>query len=546
MKFLGLLFAADACASVSDLLAPRQDLGAIGEATCTEIGKNLAIENVTVNIAEYLPAGSNITLSQDYNLPTCGYKFVVNPVDMCRLAMRVETSNQSEITLEAWLPTNWTGRFLSTGNGGLSGCIQYPELAYTVGLGFATVGGNNGHNGTSGQAFYNNLDIVHDFADRSIHTGVVVGKEITAQYYGCPHKKSYFVGCSTGGRQVFKAVQSYPEDFDGVVAGAPAFSFIALLAWSGHFYPIFGDPGNSKYVPAATWTAIHEEVLKQCDGIDGVVDGILEDPSLCNFRPEAMLCSGDNTNSTTCLTPDQAGAVREAYSDYYGADGKLIYPKIQPGGEQVAARMMYTNGPFPYTSDWYKYVVYKLSFNSSPGNPDWDPKTFSIADYAAAFAQNPFNIDTWDGDLSAFQNRGGKVLSYHGEQDGIISSLNSPRYYNHVSRTMGKTSDELDDFYRLFRVGGMGHCYGGDGTSFLGQQGSSFAGDLDPQNNVVMRIVDWIENGNAPETITGKKYVNGVVAQGVELVRNHCKYPLRNVCIDPANYTKAEAWACIV
>jgi feruloyl esterase len=190
-------------------------------AACGDLGSSLAIENVHVNFVQYLPAGSNISLTQNYNLSTCGYTSQIVSNDLCRVAMYVATSYRSGITLEAWLPTNWTGRFLSTGNGGLNGCIQYPDLAYTAALGFATVGANNGHNGTSGYAFYNNLDVVHDFVDRSLHTGVVVGKEITKQYYGNAHKKSYYLGCSTGGRQGFKAVQSYPNDFDGVVAGAP-------------------------------------------------------------------------------------------------------------------------------------------------------------------------------------------------------------------------------------------------------------------------------------------------------------------------------------
>ena len=206
-------------------------------AACQKLGASLEIENVHVNFAQYLPAGTNITLTQAYNLSTCGYTSQVVSNDLCRVAMYVATSYRSGITLEAWLPTNWTGRFLSTGNGGVSGCIQYPDLAYTAGLGFATVGANNGHNGTSGQAFYKNLDVVHDFVDRSMHTGVVVGKEITKQYYGCAHSKSYYLGCSTGGRQGFKAVQDYPDDFDGVVAGAP----VSCLTY-GRYYRSLNNP----------------------------------------------------------------------------------------------------------------------------------------------------------------------------------------------------------------------------------------------------------------------------------------------------------------
>jgi feruloyl esterase len=234
-------------------------------------------------------------------------------------------------------------------------------MAYTLGLGFATVSGNNGHNGTSGLAFYNNTEVVHDFADRSIHLGVVIGKQVTAQYYGMPHTKSYYLGCSTGGRQGFKTVQTYPEDFDGVVAGAPAIAFTNLTSWSAHFYTIFGANASSPaFIPAGNlWTVIHKEILNQCDGLDGAVDGILEDPSLCQFRPEALLCG--SSNSTNCLTPAQAGAVREAFADYYGIDGSLIYPGMQPGSEAVASRLLYAGGPFPYSVDWFRYVVYSTS-----------------------------------------------------------------------------------------------------------------------------------------------------------------------------------------
>ncbi|KAH7413378.1 putative ferulic acid Esterase/Feruloyl esterase [Cadophora sp. MPI-SDFR-AT-0126] len=527
-----------ACANAN--IEVRDDLAGIlsdPAGACSQLGSSLSIDNVTVNFASYLPAGTNISLSQDFDLASCGFTSQVITADMCRLAMYVSTSNRSGITLEAWLPTNWTGRFLSTGNGGVSGCIQYADLAYTAGLGFATVGANNGHNGTSGRAFGNNTDVVHDFADRSLHTGVVVGKQITEKYYGTAHKKSYYLGCSTGGRQGFKSVQTYPEDFDGVVAGAPALNFPNLNSWSASFFTYFGSPGNPAYVPRPLWTLIHQEILNQCDGIDGVVDGIIEDAELCRFRPEALQCPSNATvNSTTCLTSPQVDAVRKTFTDFYGVNGELIYPRMNPGSEVVASNVYYLNGAMPYPTDWFKYVV----LNDST----WDPATFTIQDAEFSNNQNPFDIKTWHGDISAFQKAGGKLLHYHGQMDAIITSENSPVYYNLVSRTMGLNSSELDDFYRFFRVGGMGHCSGGDGAHMLGQRLGEIT-TLDPQNNILMRMVDWVEKGNAPETITGTKYVNNTQALGVDLVRNHCKYPKRNFCVDPANYKKAEAWKCI-
>jgi feruloyl esterase len=192
-----------------------------------------------------------------------------------------------------------------------------------------------------------------------LHTGVVVGKEITKKYYGEAHKKSYYLGCSTGGRQGFTAVQSYPDDFDGVVAGAPAIDFANAISGGATFYTIFGNPGDPTYVPAgALWALIHSEVLNQCDAIDGAVDGIIEDPMLCEFRPEALQCPPGVINSTTCLTSAQVVAVRTAFADYYGLDGQLIFPRMQPGSETLSQYTFYTNGPFQYAVDWFRYVVY--------------------------------------------------------------------------------------------------------------------------------------------------------------------------------------------
>jgi feruloyl esterase len=131
-----------------------------------------------------------------------------------------------------------------------------------------------------------------------------------------------------------------------------------LNSWSAHFYPILGDPRNATYVAVPLWTVIHQEILNQCDGIDGVVDGIIEDQELCRFRPEALQCPPGTSNSSTCLTSVQVGAVREAFTDFYGVDGKLIYPRMQPGSEIIASLVYYVNGAFSFSTDWFNYVVY--------------------------------------------------------------------------------------------------------------------------------------------------------------------------------------------
>ncbi|THU90663.1 tannase and feruloyl esterase [Dendrothele bispora CBS 962.96] len=459
--------------------------------------------------------------------------------------MFIPTSERSNISFEAWFPRNWTGRFLSTGNGGLSGCIQYEDMAYASALGFATVGANNGHNGTSGRPFLNNSEVVEDFAFRSMHTGVLVGKNLTETFYGSPHNKSYYLGCSTGGRQGLKSVQDFPEDFDGVVAGAPAADFNHLLDWSGHFFNITGNSSASTFLPTDQWiNLVHPDVLAQCDDIDGVKDGIIEDPNLCEYDPTGLICEedgGTNTNATGCITQAQAGMIKEVYLPFY-IKGELAYPRIQPGSESLP--IFYTGEPFVYTSDWFRYVVYN--------DPSYDVDTLSEKDWALAAELDPFDISTWSGDLSAFHDRQGKVLTYHGQADGLISSKNSERYYDRVSDIMGLNSSELDEFYRLFRVSGMGHCSGGVGAWEIGQTLAGSGGEtsvdelnLDPASNVLMAMVRWVEEGIAPETMLGTKYVDDTVSDGVAFARAHCRYPLRNTYDGTGDYTKEESWNCL-
>lgn len=505
------------------------------EQRCSKLASKLRIENATVWFAEYVAAGTNLSFPDTD--PTCGQESLAVGVDFCRVALYVATSDRSGISMEAWLPRDWSGRFLSTGNGGLNGCLSYDDMAYTAELGFATVGANNGHNGTSGHPFLNNPEVVTDFAWRSVHTNVVVGKQISAAFYGREHTKSYYLGCSTGGRQGFKAAQSFPEDFDGIVAGAPAFDFNNLTSWSGHFYPLIGPAGSPTYLTPAQWTAVHADIMTQCDGLDGHVDGILEDPSLCQYRPEALICPpGSPANASTCLTGAQAGTVRAVFSDLHGADGALVYPRMQPGSELLGAPSIYYSGrPFPYSVDWFRYAIY--------GDPDWDPASLGPADYARADAVNPADIRTWSGDLSAARARGAKILHWHGLQDQIIPSSNSPRYYDHVARTMGLPSAELDGFYRFFRISGQGHCAGGPGAGSIGQgRGYDAGGGADPDQNVLLAVVRWVEEGKAPESILGTAFVNGTVA----FRRRHCKYPLRNMYTGSGDPNDPDSWKCVI
>ena len=511
------------------------------EQRCASFGSKIQLEGVQVHFTEHVPAGT--TLFFPDNDPTCLRPNQTVSAEVCRVAMYVATSNRSGITMESWLPSNWTGRFLSTGNGGISGCLQYEDVDYASGLGFAAVGANGGHNGSTGVPFLNNLDVIADYSWRSIHTETVVGKALTSLFYGKNYTKSYYLGCSTGGRQGFKAAQANSSDFDGFVVGAPALAFDNLTSWSGTFYQTLQRQGPNGYPPNTTWAALDANLLAQCDAIDGVADGIIEDPLLCNYRPEDMICSGSsdtnpNWNDSSCITATQASTLRQVFSAVYGEDGSLVFPALQVGtGLIEAVYYIYAAEPFLYTRDWYKYAIYN---NASFSVSDFGPEN-----WAYAWNLNPADVNTWNGDLSHVRDRGSKILHYHGQDDQIITSSNSPRYYDYVSQTMDLSSNDLDDFYRFFRISGMQHCMGGPGATFIGNLVASSA-SLDPDQNVLMAMVRWVEKGIAPETITGTAYVNQTKRLGVDFKRAHCRYPYRNVYQGKGDYKQPESWKCVL
>lgn len=403
-------------------------------------------------------------------------------------------------------------------------------------FGFATVGTNNGHDGDTGEYFLGNSEVMEDYVYRSIVTGASVGKEVTKLFYDKGFNKSYFMGCSTGGRQGYKSAQSFPELFDGILAGAPAMNFVNLQSWGAYAAYITGGRDDPTYLTPAQWAAVHEEVLRQCDKIDGAEDGILEDPDLCRPVVETLICNATCSNkpTSTCLTGLQAKTVTTLLNDYYGPDGTLYYPRFTPGNEVVASLIYFSGSMFRYSVDWFRYAV----LNDST----WDPTTWKPQDASLALAQNPFNLQTYDADLSAFRARGGKLLSYHGTSDPIISSDDTKLYYRKLADTMSLSPTRIDEFYRFFGISGMGHCSPDIGAAYIGQGSSTYL-ESEPENNLLLKLVDWVENGVAPEYIRGSKVApDGKTA---EYSRKHCRYPRRNTYVGPGDYTDEESWQCV-
>jgi feruloyl esterase len=529
------------------------------EEKCISLASHIDLDlPFTVNIARYLPPTAPIDHEAEGLNATCleyaggvAYRIAVG---FCRMNLRVETSHSSEVYVEVWLPEHWQGRLLTTGNGGLAGCtffdsyvleklanlvlvgIQYADLAYGTEHGFATVGTNAGHNGTSGGAFNQHPEVVEDFSWRAVYTGARVGRSILRQFYGEDCGKSYYLGCSTGGRQGFKAIQKNPELFDGVVAGAPAIDQFGVAAWLGFANDILGYNANGPpLISPEQWAAVQEEALNQCDALDGATDGILEDPAACSFDWTPLECPDNSNSSSTCLTPAQTQVAAQLFAP-------LTYNSsvLHPGhfhGYETALFSTLGAGVRTWLSELFRYVVYS--------DPTWDPSTFSLKDAYNAVILNPSNLNTLDGDISAFRDRGGKVLHWHGGADPVLAPAVSNKYYAKVQASLNASVAELDTFYRYFHASGVNHCAGGSGASFLGQMHVTDTNSGDPDDNVLLRIVEWVEKGAPPEFIRGTKFVDDNVELGVEFTRKHCKYPLVNTYTGAGNGTDEEGWSCV-
>ncbi|TDZ53658.1 putative feruloyl esterase B-2 [Colletotrichum trifolii] len=525
--------------AIATLAAPAF---ATAQADCAALNPKILVANSTVRAQSFVTTDTNLTFPEQN--ANCRRSSQVVRTNLCRIAMNITTSGRSEVVTEVWLPETWNGRVVTIGGGGLDGCVHYEDLAYATANGFAAVGTNNGHDGTSGVQFLNNEDVVTDFSYRAIHVGVIAGKQLVQSLYKTSAKKSYLLGCSLGGRQGIQAADMFPEDFDGIVAGAPAVDFNNLYSWRAGFLPLTGATDSKDFISASMWKrTIHQEVLKQCDIIDGAEDGIIEDPSQCHFDPSQIQCKDDANDKKRCLTAAQVEIVRKIYSPTNYPNGTMFWPGMNPGSEILAAEGLYRGKPFPLSENWFRFAV--------KNDPKWDPATYKLdPDGIDADQKNPGNVRTNPSSLSAFMSRGGKLLMYHGTQDNLITSLHTTLFYDRLAKGMNLDNAGMDAFARLFRISGMNHCSSGPGAWVIGQGGgaAAAAGNLpfDGEHNVLAAVVDWVENGNAPETLKGTKFVNDSASLGIDYQRKHCRYPLRNTFggSGPHGSKDVENWTC--
>lgn len=459
-KWLAEVFCAVALVSSSPLLAQQA-------ANCTGL-KSVRVPKTVVAVAERVEAGAFRPPAEPAFGPPPDYSSL--PA-FCRVAGTILATAESDIRFELWLPEQWNGKFMQTGNGGAAGSIVYDSLVEPLLRGYAVANTDTGHQGAAGDFAWaaNQPQKLVDYQYRAVHELTVAGKALAAAHYGRPADRSYFVGCSTGGRQGLKEAQRYPEDYDGIVAGAPANNWSALMALSIEIQRNLGAGG----LGVEKLNVLKEAAIAACDANDGVADRVITNIAACDFDPAILQCAAGETGQ--CLSAAEVEAAKRIYSGVVDSAGRVVMPGTGPGSEPVWAA--YASAQFAIGTNYFRNVVAK--------DPAWDPATFDVdrdvarledADNGAAKAMNP--------NISAFVDRGGKLIMYHGTTDGLIPYDNTVNYYESVADELGqrKTGDSV----RLYLVPGMDHCSGGEGA---------FAVDwLTP-------LERWVENGESPGTL---------------------------------------------
>lgn len=434
----------------------------------------------------------------------------------CRVALTLRPAADSEIKSEVWLPPAevWNGKLLMEGGGGFAGSVNTGGMTNAVREGYASASTDTGHTGSSGRFALGHPEKVTDFAYRAVHETAVTAKTLIAAYYGRGPRLSYWEGCSTGGRQGLMSAQRYPEDFDGIIAGAPANNQIHLCAWRLRLL-ITALKSPRHAMPPEKLKLLNDAVLDRCDGDDGVRDRLLEDPRTCRFDPAVLQCHGPETAS--CLTAQQLETVNAAYTDARKSTGELLYPRLPFGGELGWRLPPRVTEPGGMDIDMFRYI----------GNQDaaWDWRSFDLEKDIERALVHGNEIHAVNPDLTRFKARGGKLLIYHGWSDGgssgAISAFNTISYYEAVLKRMGP---KQDGWLRLFMAPGMAHCGGGTGPN---------------QFNALAALERWREQGNPPQSIRAAR----VNERGrIDMTRPLCPYPQQAVyqgtgsINDEANY----------
>jgi feruloyl esterase len=520
--------------------ASAQNHAQLSTDSCERLAKS-EFPKASITTAKAIAAGAFVGPPQAFSGTDLSGFYKKLPA-FCRIVMQAKPTADSNITVEVWMPLEgWNGKLQGLGNGGFAGIIDYFELGAAITKGYAATATDAGHTGSPIDATWapGHPEKVIDFGHRGIHEMTRVAKLAVEQFYGSGPKHSYFAGCSDGGREALMEAQRYPDDYDGILAGAPANYWTGLLSTAVVDTQALTATPES-FIPQAKIRVISDAVVAACDKLDGVADGILNDPRQCHFDPATIECKAGEEDAK-CLTAPQVTALKRIYGGLVDAKGHQVFPGYLPGAEEGGGGWgIWITGPAParslmafFGTGYYSNMVYEKS--------DWTYKSFAMdGGMHAAKEKTAAALDAVNADLTPFRTRGGKLILYHGWDDPAIPALNTINYYGDVVAKLGR--DNADAFTRLYMVPGMQHCGGGPGADSFGTSGSWPADD--PQHNVRVALESWVEKGTAPGTIIASKAGEGNPPGRVTMTRPLCTYPQAAKYKGSGDTNSAENFVC--
>ncbi len=434
----------------------------------------------------------------------------------CRVVATLRPSNDSNITVEVWMPlSGWNGKYQAVGNAAFTGSVRHGAMVAALADGYATSSTDGGHLGNNAEFGLDHPEKVIDFGWRSVHLMAVVAKEVIAAHYDDDLRYAYWNGCSAGGRQAMKLAQDFPEDFDGIVAGAPGQDWTGRAAGALRV-AMYLEANPDARLTEDDRSLVHAAALRACDASDGVTDGIISSPQRCDFDPTVLQCEGAKNGS--CLSAAQVETVRMLYSSPVNPATNREITGLLPGSELCWTDLGWTRSARATGLEQYRYLVY--------GDPSWTVDRFDFdIDIVKAEAADNGTLNALDPDLGPFFARGGKLLAYHGWSDPQISPLNATQYYERVVEAVGNAED-VHDSYRLFMAPGMGHCGGGEGPNTFDK--------MEP-------LEAWVEEGRAPDELIATKFGPG---GEVEITRPLCAYPARAIYDGSGDPKREESFSC--
>src|SRR5262245_32974155 len=488
--------AVTAATFVAALAASRE---AAAEGACDNL-RHLALPTATITASSDVAANSAPFYAQRA---------------FCRVLVTIAPTPDSDIKAEVWLPaTGWNGRFQGVGNSDAAGVISYDAMIEAVRRGYATSSTDTGHVGNTMAFALGHREKYVDFGYRAVHEMTVRAKAIVEAFYGTPAQHSFWNGCSQGGRQGITEAIRYPSDYDAIVAGAPAISYMHLHAMRLALNTFVNRAAGTS-IPPDKYPIIHRAAVGACDALDGIADGLIANPSSCRFDPAILECRTDD--DAACLTPAQVETARGMYAPITDPkNGRVLSrPLLQPGSELGWARLAGAE-PLINAVEPFKYVVFR--------NAKWDWRTFRLStDLPHALRADEGVIDRTDPNLQPFFEAGGKLLLYHGWSDPQVPALATVAYFNAVLKATGE--NRRGTAVELYMQPGVNHCWGGDGPDTFDAIGA---------------VEQWMRTGRAPARITASQS-----SATTDRTRPLCPYPQVSQYVGKGSIDRADSFVCV-